>query len=823
MKTTLLSLLFFISFSVKGTNYYFSSVTGDDGRSSAQAQNPATPWQTLTKLNSFFSSLNPGDSILFKRGEKFYGSIVVNKSGTSMAPIVLSAFGSGADPVITGFTFAGSWYTYATNLWESLSAVSTLTTCNILSISGNNYAKGRIPKTGYWTIGSTGGNSIVDGTNLNAGTNDWTGAQVVLRKYRWIMDRYTINSASGSTINFTNTGDDVQAGWGYFIQNDPRLCTAVNEWAYNSSNKRLTIYSVVTPPNVMVPTVEEGVFMNGEDYIIFDNLKFEGFNTTGINTDSRTGIEIKNCDFSFIGVNAIYAYPNSNGLKVTGSTFTESNSRGIHAGSSSNALISHNNLLNIGNFAGMGSNGDDSYTGIISNGDDAEVSYNSITNAGYVGIRWDGHGAVIKNNFVNTTNYIKDDGGGIYCYPNQTGPSDTVTYAQRTVRDNIVINSIGAIAGGEPSSGFEEAMGIYNDGTSPFVSYINNTISGCPFGLFSNSGRGMLIDSNKIFDCKRGLHLVKYSGFPINDWTITNNQLVAKEATQYSAYYEPDSSAIPPTWDLSNNIYARPIDDDSCIWIDSLGNNRYKTLAQWKATSFASGEDANSKKSPKSISSVADIRIEYNSTSVSKTIDLGAYYMDITGTSAYNGVIILEPYQSAILIKIGEIVLPLYLIEFTAKAERSKVLLNWQTANEVRSSHFEVERANKKIGRVNAGFARYAFTDSFPKPGINNYRLKIVDQDGLFSYSKIVTAEIKSVDGSASFNNGILSFNVTSAISQAVTISLYDMAGRLLFISKEHLRRGNNVIVKKVKLKSGIYYAKLISNYETSVFRIVSI
>jgi hypothetical protein len=48
----------------------------------------------------------------------------------------------------------------------------------------------------------------------------------------------------------------------------------------------------------------------------------------------------------------------------------------------------------------------------------AEVSYNSSYQCRLcwypVGRPWQ---RVIKNNFVNTTNYIKDDGGGIYCYP----------------------------------------------------------------------------------------------------------------------------------------------------------------------------------------------------------------------------------------------------------------------------------------------------------------------------------------------------------------------------------------------------------------------
>lgn len=92
---------------VDGKNYYFSSSIGNDSYTAAQAQNKSTPWRTLAKLNASFSIINPGDSILFKRGESFQGSIFVTKSGTSSSPITFSSYGSGALPVITLSTITG--------------------------------------------------------------------------------------------------------------------------------------------------------------------------------------------------------------------------------------------------------------------------------------------------------------------------------------------------------------------------------------------------------------------------------------------------------------------------------------------------------------------------------------------------------------------------------------------------------------------------------------------------------------------------------------------------------------------------------------------
>src|SRR5204863_7704089 len=103
----------------RANTYYFSAISGDDSRTSTQARNSSTPWKTLKKLNSFFSSLQPGDFVLLKRGETFYGSIIVNKSGTSSSPIIIGAYGTGNRPVITSLVKLTNWVSKSNGIWES--------------------------------------------------------------------------------------------------------------------------------------------------------------------------------------------------------------------------------------------------------------------------------------------------------------------------------------------------------------------------------------------------------------------------------------------------------------------------------------------------------------------------------------------------------------------------------------------------------------------------------------------------------------------------------------------------------------------------------
>lgn len=98
-KTALLCLLIFLTTFANARKFYFST-SGSDSRTTAQAQNPATPWQTLQKLETFSNSALPGDTIAFKCGDVFANGQLKrismlwdNRSGTATNPIVFTYYG----------------------------------------------------------------------------------------------------------------------------------------------------------------------------------------------------------------------------------------------------------------------------------------------------------------------------------------------------------------------------------------------------------------------------------------------------------------------------------------------------------------------------------------------------------------------------------------------------------------------------------------------------------------------------------------------------------------------------------------------------------
>lgn len=84
-----------------GHRYYLNSQTGNDA---ASGTSPGQAWKTLAPLQA--AQLRPGDTVAFARGSTFTGSATIASSGTAARPIRLTAYGTGAAPVLTN---PGGW------------------------------------------------------------------------------------------------------------------------------------------------------------------------------------------------------------------------------------------------------------------------------------------------------------------------------------------------------------------------------------------------------------------------------------------------------------------------------------------------------------------------------------------------------------------------------------------------------------------------------------------------------------------------------------------------------------------------------------------
>lgn len=82
--------------STTGTQYYLSAAGSD----SNSGTSPESPWQSLAKISE--TALGPGDSVSFRRGDEWIGTVVLEHSGTAASAITLNSYGTGNLPTVTG-------------------------------------------------------------------------------------------------------------------------------------------------------------------------------------------------------------------------------------------------------------------------------------------------------------------------------------------------------------------------------------------------------------------------------------------------------------------------------------------------------------------------------------------------------------------------------------------------------------------------------------------------------------------------------------------------------------------------------------------------
>jgi hypothetical protein len=645
-----------ISFSVvsNATTYYVSN-TGNDSNSGLTI---SLPWKTISKVNT--TTLKAGDQILFQRGGTFYGSLTIRQSGISGNPIVFGAYGTGSNPVVTGFTNVAAWTNLGGNIWESTSTVSTLSTCNMVTFNGVNTAMGRYPDAnatngGYLTFQSSSASSITS-SDLT-GTPNWTGAQVVIRYDSYNLKKATISSQSGNTLNFVALNGTPKAGYGYFIQNDIRCCNQQNEWYYNPSTKKLRVASAQQPVNVNVASIDNLITING-NYVRFENISCTGANICGIyswNSPHMQGITITNCAFNQIGYSAIYVMIDN--LSIEGNSITESNCNAISAVLGTNVNVRNNTIQNIGVLVGMRNSFPDplslaNITIELYGSKNCVTEYNIIKNVGYSGIS--ASNALIKNNFIDTFCTVLEDGGGIYGSRNSK------------IMGNVVLNGIGTPYG---VANRLPAAGIYLDQGSQDVEISYNTVANCyMYGLFIASLGNVNSHHNTAYNNSEIQYRSVFWGWagtsPTTTDQVKQNIFVAKtkEGTDISSkqkclgFYFVNSSGnssdnpgvILKSTTLDSNYYARPIGDDKVIAINVPNwNDCWKALGEWQSYS---GKDPHSHKSAQALNSINDFQFEYNATKTAKTIPLTQPMIDVKGTR-YAGSITLQPFTSLVLMK----------------------------------------------------------------------------------------------------------------------------------------------------------------------------
>ena len=175
--------------------------------------------------------------------------------------------------------------------------------------------------------------------------------------------------------------------------------------------------------------------------------------------------------------------------------------------------------------------------------------------------------------------------------------------------------------------------------------------------------------------------------------------------------------------------------------------------------------------------------------------------------------------------------IPVELNSFIANVNENNVILNWSTSSELNNRGFEIERSNDKtnwemIMFINGNgttteINKYTFTDNLCGNNSQNlyYRLKQIDFDGTFEYSKIIEIAIETPSTFLLSQNYPNPYNPETNIDYRipeetfVNITLYDITGRKINeLVNEKKRPGYYTLkLKGGDLSSGIYFYRLLT------------
>ena len=198
----------------------------------------------------------------------------------------------------------------------------------------------------------------------------------------------------------------------------------------------------------------------------------------------------------------------------------------------------------------------------------------------------------------------------------------------------------------------------------------------------------------------------------------------------------------------------------------------------------------------------------------------------------------------------GSNVLPVELSSFKATSNSRTIQINWVTSTEKNCSKFEIERSLLKtgeeletwikVGTVSASgtstsIRSYSFTEKNMLAGKYQYRLKMIDYDGLYKYSEIVETEItspKKFDLSQNYPNPFnpsTKINYSLSLDSKVSLDLYNLKGeRVSQLVNEEQSAGyysvnfNSSLLNK-NIPSGTYFYRInaIEKVTGNVFSVV--
>ena len=677
--------------------YYVSSSAGNDSNNGLSEE---TPFASINKVNSL--SLQPGDRVYFKCGDIWRAEqLILSRSGTESAPIDFSSYPLGCPnkPVLSGSRSITGWvmdsgYVYRADLPPGDFPLGI----NQLFRDGQRLTLGRwpnldAPNRGYSFVDAhTAASNQITDNEIPAG--NWSGAILHIKNIRWSMLSRQVTSSSGHNLVLNQgfscliSGWTNCIGWGYFINNHRNTLDEDGEWFYDSTTRRVYLYSTTGSPNGIEGSViqEEGetlrhggvMLSNGvaTAYIIVDNLEIKNWFNHGIGTPggmnndiyhhlTLRNLIIKDVDSAGVNLSSWLERP-SNGRKglrggyqlvFTNNLIDGANAFGI-TGYFADSTFEGNTIQNIALIQNLGKSG--MSCGLTSsecteNGDGFRIRlydvldsgygntlrHNRFDKIGYNGVDVFGPNTTLEENYITRACYTKADCGGVRTF-GDSSLSTTTVYNIHLLR-NIIVDIPGNVDGCHISRA-AFGMGLYIDNYSRDVEAVGNTvIDTTATGIVYQRSTGIISD-NTVFNASSGTEYsaqIDLSGSGTRA-TLSNNAVYGLKSNAWTLY----------TYDLSNilssdyNYLFHPYVNQHVAYGPSWTR---RTFSQWQAFS---GRDSHSKTNwfTQPAGELSRGMVLYNPTLSPITYNLGSRQYHDLDQQPVQGSLTLQPFTSKILV-----------------------------------------------------------------------------------------------------------------------------------------------------------------------------
>jgi len=340
---------------------YFISAKGNDNNNGLTEN---SSFQSISKINSL--KLNPGDHVLFHKGDSFPGELNIRFSGTENQPISIGSYGSGTKAILTGAIAVSDWKSEKNNQFSTRFSQKVYQV--FFSDSWMNLA--RIPASGFFTIEDGDKNNLLDTKNLRL-SYDLTGATARIRAVNWQYETAQVYSHSDGRITFAESMMyQCNPRYGYILDNKSEFLTEPGQWFWD---EKLKVLQIIPAENLNpgLQKVEACIYKNGiiinenVSHIQISGLQLEKYDNAAVwGMSNSSNNSISDCQINDVNVYGICLDINSHHYAISNNNINDVRGRGISTLESSHNEICDNKISRIGLYPGYGFDGVNNGIGI---------------------------------------------------------------------------------------------------------------------------------------------------------------------------------------------------------------------------------------------------------------------------------------------------------------------------------------------------------------------------------------------------------------------------------------------------------------------------